>query len=65
MIRTIDSKRLPSPNGFQVYPTTLANSQTIPSGYQSLLYGPITIPSGVTLTIGGALWITNPVLAAA
>lgn len=38
---------------FPVYSTTLLVSQTVLTGYNAWLNGPITIPSGITLTIQG------------
>lgn len=46
-------------------PTTLQVSETIPDGYQAVVYGTLTIPVGLTLTIlgTGQLVITNFLLA--
>lgn len=42
-----------------MFQTTLAASQTIPAGSSAVLFFPLTIGSGVTLTIEGFLAITN------
>jgi|GEM_PF-5013890 len=49
------------------WPTTLAESQTIPSGRSGVLFFPLTISAGATLTIetGGKLVITNVTMNAA
>lgn len=50
--------------GLPMWPTSLDQSQDIPTGYRSVIYGTLTIPSGVTLTISGTgqLIITNYIL---
>ena len=40
------------------YPTTLG-TQTIAAGYTCEAYGPLTIPSGVTLTVNGVLYVDS------
>ena len=42
-------------SGLQTYKTTLAVSQTIAAGERADVYGPITIPPGITLTVNGFL----------
>ncbi len=42
-----------------VYKKTLAVSQTIAADEAAQVFGPITIPSGLTLTINGTIYIDN------
>ena len=42
-----------------VYKTTLSASQTIAAGERADLYGPITIPNGVLLTVNGFLKVRS------
>jgi hypothetical protein len=42
-----------------VYKTTLSASQTIAADEAAHMFGPITIPSGITLTVNGALFVDS------
>lgn len=39
--------------------STLSANQTIAAGEVASVYGPITIPSGITLTVNGIVYIDN------
>lgn len=43
-------------------PTTLVRSQTVASGYVAVMYDTVTIPTGVTLTVNGKMYFTNPTM---
>lgn len=50
--------------GLPMWPTSLTQSQTIPTGYRCDLQGTLTLPVAVTLTIEGTgqLNISNTIL---
>jgi hypothetical protein len=45
-------------NGFHLNPTTIATSYTIPSGYNAMTAGKVTVNTGITVTVStGSRWV--------
>lgn len=65
LYRTDQVTPLDLDRGLYCQPTSLAVNDTIPAGYRCVLFGPLTIPEAVTLTIAGdgLLVITNYIMA--
>jgi hypothetical protein len=53
-----DSPQVTANNGLLLNKTTVSNSYTMPSGWSAISVGPITVSSGVAVTVpAGQRWV--------
>lgn len=57
-LNTAYAEQLGASNGFVINKQTVSTSYTVPSGYSAMSAGPITLPSGISVTVpSGSRWV--------